>query len=312
MIPDIIFWYVLNVVSTILGSFTAFMVLKYLNKKPLGMQTVFDEIIKDFIYLNMLDWLIFVATDIAVRFFAPLNHYAISTIIICKVTVTTAVINQSSILMLIRYLLVFYATQMDNAHFAKNLTRLFLVYISFTTALLVDKKNTPIYFIATGKNIENSFINGKFLTKAPILFAITLGVCLIIFIFTQYKIEKFDQSVDSQLQDIHVEGVGEENQNSSDAYSKNTYRIAFLILLLLFTSVFTITSWVYFYDIKPALTAITVCTIIKHMIFHNIIPMIFIIRNEHLFSFMKIQILRILKCKCRNNQIEPMIELNVL
>ena len=312
MIPDIIFWYVLNVVSTILGSFTAFMVLKYLNKKPLGMQTVFDEIIKDLIYLNMLDWLIFVATDIAVRFFAPLNHYAISTIIICKVTVTTAVINQSSILMLIRYLLVFYPTQMDNAHFAKNLTRLFLVYISFTTALLVDKKNTPIYFIATGKNIENSFINGKFLTKAPILFAITLGVCLIIFIFTQYKIEKFDQSVDSQLQDIHVEGVGEENQNSSDAYSKNTYRIAFLILLLLFTSVFTITSWVYFYDIKPALTAITVCTIIKHMIFHNIIPMIFIIRNEHLFSFMKIQILRILKCKCRNNQIEPMIELNVL
>ena len=87
MIPYIIFWYIFHVVSTILGGFTAFMVLKYLNKKPLGMQTVFDEIIKDFIYLNMLDWLIFVATDIAVRFFAPLNHYAISTMIVCKVTV---------------------------------------------------------------------------------------------------------------------------------------------------------------------------------------------------------------------------------
>ena len=163
--------------------------------------------------------------------------------------------------------------------------------------------------MATGKNTENSFINGKFLTKPPILFAITLGVCLIIFIFTQYKIEKFDQSVDSQLQDIHVEGVGEENQNSSDTYSKNTYRIVLLILCIFITLVILyvlLTAGVHLIDIIFKLLAI------KHIILHNVIPIIFIVRNELLFSFMKIQILKILKCKCRNNQIEPVIELNVL
>ena len=258
MIPDIIFWYVLNVVSTILGSFTAFMVLKYLNKKPLGMQTVFDEIIKDRIYLNMLDWLIFVATDIAVRFFAPLNHYVISTIIICKVTVTTAVINQSSILMLIRYLCVFYPTQMNNAHFAKNLSRLFVIYIAFTTAIFIDKDNTPYYFIVSSKNIGNGN-NAEPLPKAPVLMLFMLGLNLMILILTQYKIEKFNQSVDSQLQ--HVEEAGEEYQNFADTYSKNTYRILLLILCILFTSVviyFLLTPWVHWFDIILTLKSLLV------------------------------------------------------
>ena len=79
------------------------MVLKYLNKKPLGMQTIFDEIIKDFIYINILDWLIFNVSDIAVTFFAPLNHYVISTIMICRFASSMAVINQLSIIMVIRY-----------------------------------------------------------------------------------------------------------------------------------------------------------------------------------------------------------------
>ena len=268
------------------------------------MQTIFDEIIKDTIYLNVLDWLIFVVMDISVEFFAPLNHYAISTFIICRMTVTIAGVNQLSILMFIRYLYVFYPTQMNNAHFAKNLARLFLVYISFTTALLIDIKNVPLYYVASGKTMENGF-NPK-----PIPFFITIGVFGIILIFTQYKIEKFNQSVDSQQQDVQVEEAGgEENQNFSDKYSKNTYRIVLIILFLFLISValFTfLTPWVHFNDITLRLSTI------KYVILHNVIPIIFIVRNDTLFCFMKIQIMKILKCKCRNNQIEPMIELNVL
>ena len=283
------------------------------------MQTIFDEIVKDTIYLNVLDWLIFIVTGIAVDFLAPLNHYVISGIIICRVTVAIAVINQLSILMFIRYLHVFYPTQMNNAHFAKNLARLFLIFISFTTSIFLDMKKSPFYYVASGKNIENGS-NAK-----PIPFFITVGVCVGILIFTQYKIEKFNQSVDSQQQDVQVQGdphgnfqagdpveeAGEENQKFSDTYiSKNTYRIVLIILFVYFTSVallFTfLTPWVHFHDIIHRVTAI------KYMILHNVIPIIFIVRNDTLFCFMKIQIMKILKCKCRNNQIEPMIELNVL
>ena len=215
---------------------------------------------------------------------------------------SSAVFYQLSILMLIRYLYVFYPTQMNNAHFAKNLARLFVLYIAFTTAIFIDKENTPYYFIASGNNVEP-----EPLPKPPIIRLIMLGVNLMILIFTQYKIEKFNQSVDSQLQ--HVEEAGEEYQNFADTYSKNTYRILLLILCILFTSVviyFLLTPWVHWNDIILRALAI------KHMILHNIIPIIFIVRSEPLFCFIKIQILKILKCKCRNNQIEPMIELNVL
>ena len=301
MNPEVIFWYTFHIVSTILGFFIAFMVLKYLDKKPLGMQTIFDEIIKDFIYLNMLDWLTFIVA-VAASYFPPLNHYTINTILICRITMSSAVFYQLSILMLIRYLYVFYPTQMNNAHFAKNLARLFVAYIAFTTAIFIDKKNTPYYFIASGNNVEP-----EPLPKPPIIRLIMLGVNLMILIFTQYKIEKFNQSVDSQLQ--HVEEAGEEYQNFADTYSKNTYRILLLILCILFTSVviyFLLTPWVHWFDIIFRSIAI------EHLILHNIIPIIFIVRNELLFCFMKIQILKILKCNCRNNQIEPIIELNVL
>ena len=145
-----------------------------------------------------------------------------------------------------------------------------------------------------------------------------------ILIFTQYKIEKFNQSVDSQQQDVQVQGdphgniymgnpveeAGEENQNSSNTYiSKNTYRIVLIILFVSLTSVVLfifLTPWVHFYDITLRVSTI------KYVILHNVIPIIFIVRNDTLFCFMKIQIMKILKCKCRNNQIEPMIELNVL
>ena len=300
MNPEVIFWYTFHIVSTILGIFIAFMVLKYLDKKPLGMQTIFDEIIKDFIYLNMLDWLTFIVA-VAASYFPPLNHYTINTILICRITMSSAVTYQLSILMLIRYLCVFYPTQMNNAHFARNLARLFVVYISFTTAIFIDKKNTPYYFMVIGSNVEP-----EPLPKLPTLMLIMLGINLMILIFTQYKIEKFNQSVDSQQQ--HVEEAGEEYQNFADTYSKNTYRILLLILCILFTSVviyFLLSDWS---DIIIIVKAIT----IKHMILHNIIPIIFIVRSEPLFCFIKIQILKILKCKCRNNQIEPMIELNAL
>ena len=74
--------------------------------------------------------------------------------------------------------------------------------------------------------------NGETFT-IPMPLLITMGVCGMILIFTQYKIEKFIQSVDSLQQDVQ----GEENQNSFDRYSNNTYRIAVIILFLLFISV---------------------------------------------------------------------------
>ena len=164
-------------------------------------------------------------------------------------------------------------------------------------------KNTPFYIIASGKIIEN----GTDIKSFAVPFIITMVVCLMIMIFTQYKIEKFNQSVDSQHQDVQLEEAGQENQDYFNTYSKNTYRIVLTIIFF-----FIISTPIYHLLRGPSYELTLRLIAMKHIIFHNVIPIILIVQNDTLFCFMKIQILKILKCKCRNNQIEPMIELNVL
>ena len=48
-----VFLYTLLVIIGVVGLIVAYLILKYLNQKPLGMQTIFDPMIKDQIYLTM-------------------------------------------------------------------------------------------------------------------------------------------------------------------------------------------------------------------------------------------------------------------
>ena len=320
MNPEVIFWYTFHIVSTILGIFIAFMVLKYLDKKPLGMQTIFDEIIKDFIYLNMLDWLTFIVA-VAASYFPPLNHYTINTILICKITMSSAVTYQLSILMLIRYFHVFYPNQMNNAPFARNLARLFLVYTSLTSSLVVDVKNTIAYHMIIDGN-RNHTLSKKENTDGiqfPLPIAIGISTSIVIFIFTQYKIERFNQSVDAQQQQpqlVQHQQEREENQdqNVSEENSKTTYRIVLVVMIALAVS--CMLFMVIIHRTPPEHLYIKMLRLvsIRLLILYNIIPIILIIRSENISSFFKSQITIILKsCRnCKNNQIEPIVELNVL
>ena len=329
MNPEVIFWYTFHIVSTILGSFIAFMVLKYLDKKPLGMQTIFDEIIKDFIYLNILDWLTFIA-GVAASYFPPLNHYTINTILICKITMSSAVTYQLSILMLIRYFHVFYPNQMNNAPFARNLARLFLVYTSLTSTLVVDVKNTIAYHMiidGNGNYYKEERTHNHTLIRTentdgiqfPLPIAIGISTSIVIFIFTQYKIERFNQSVDAQQQQpqlVQHQQEREENQdqNVSEENSKTTYRIVLVVMIALAVS--SMLFMVIIHRTPPEHLYIKMLRLIsiRLLIQFNIIPIILIIRSENISSFFKSQLTIILKsCRnCKNNQIEPIVELNVL
>ena len=55
------------------GIFIAFMVLRYLNQKALGMQTILDEMIKDRIYLVISIWATDIIVIISIEFMTPLN-----------------------------------------------------------------------------------------------------------------------------------------------------------------------------------------------------------------------------------------------
>ena len=72
--------HIIRALLGLLGAFKAHLILKYLNKKALGMQTIFDLTIKDLIYIYSLTWsssfLLFALPTILVEELEmPVNHY---------------------------------------------------------------------------------------------------------------------------------------------------------------------------------------------------------------------------------------------
>ena len=305
---EAVFWYTVQVISTILWSFTAYMVLKYLNTKALAVRTVFDEIIKDTIYLNMLDWFVFVICAVAIEFLTPLNHYASLALVICRHAIEITVIYQLCILILIRYLYVFHTDKINEAYYIRNLARCFVALVAIISSVTLNFKNMPFYYFLTKEN----FINEN--NNEPISFIIAATFCWMSLTFSQCKIENYNQSVDDLQQQPNVQVEVEENQTICEKNIKNINRIVKIIVFIFFTlSTFFISITLYT-SLNTKVVYIKVLRVIsiKDFIMHNVIPMIYIAGSNNLFTFIKNEFLRMIKlCKCRNNQIEPaMIELN--
>ena len=93
------------------------------------------------------------------------------------------------------------------------------------------------YYLLTGKNHENK----RFMNSTPTLIASM--ICLIILILTEYRIEKFKKSVDSQQQFDEMQ-AGEEERNCIHYFRKKSDRIIFAItfMFLLCTFVYSIVN----------------------------------------------------------------------
>ena len=81
MISEVIFLYIIRAIVTILGILEAKIMLKYFDQKALGMQTIFDQMIKDKIYLSFLTCAGITIIDIIVEIAVPVSQYMATTII---------------------------------------------------------------------------------------------------------------------------------------------------------------------------------------------------------------------------------------
>ena len=170
----------------------------------------------------------------------------------------------------------------------------------------------PFYYFLTKEN----FINEN--NNEPISFIIAATFCWMSLTFSQCKIENYNQSVDDlqQQPNVQVEVEEEENQTICEKNIKNINRIVKIIVFIFFTLLCFYISITLYTSLNTEVVYIKVLRVIsiKDLIMHNVIPMIFIAGSDNLISFIKTEILRIIKlCKCNNNQIEPaMIEINVV
>ena len=302
MITEAIFWYVIRALSGTVSVFITYMVLKYLNKKTLAMRTIFDDIIKEYIYLTILDYLFNIVMDIVVNFLIPVNNYVALLIMISHHTIMMAGFCQLIAILIIQYMYVFQHTLLNNEILVIFVTRLLVGCTAVTTTLMGDLEKLDDFRLITGKKKENNiFINSR-----PILIPIVIG--LIVLITTEYKIYKFRKSVDSQQ-------VQEEEERNCIHYCRK-YSLRVLIgILSTFVLYMPFRHILYSMNFGPLenlelkrLTRIST----KTLVLHNIIPFVLIVRNQKLFCFFQAQILAILRlCKLKKNEIKP-IELNVL
>ena len=188
---------------------------------------------------------------------------------------------QMSILLVIRYMSVFYRNfknVMNNADdcLIVRITRSFVGFTALISVISMDVEDTIGYHLLTGNESNDDLSLFK-----PLTFAFL--ICLIILILTQYKIEKFKKSVDSQAQFDQMET------------STNRIEIGVLcisILIVLFMALWKTDSVNEILLLKKIL--------IVQFINTNVIPIIFIVRNENMCSYFKCNIMKllcVLKCK---------------
>ena len=292
--------YILKIVFEIFGAFVAYVALKYLNQKPLGMQTIFDQMIKDKIYLSIMNCLCdFFFMDFILSFMnnaTPLNHIAALILTFLGITMILAEIWQISMILIIRYFCVFYSHLLSSVdeNFVKKATRVSVWVAALISTSMTNLENSHLYCILTDKSLKN-YSNPMLIVKI---------ICFLILFVTQYKIEMFSKYVDSKRKFYQLEeGAAAEadDQERNCKYNKVNIRIILVILCVLFLLTFVIlletTENLYIQRLKVIVVIV--------LINFNIIPMLFIATNKNLYCFFKNQVMKImfriicLKKKCQ-------------
>ena len=299
MSSQTVFLYILLAFFGIVGMILAHLILKYLNQKPLGMQTIFDQMIKDQIYLTISLWAVHTIILTSIECTIPINHNFALGLSLLNFMLLLAKIWQFSMILVIRYFSVFYQNIMNSLDecFVKRLVRSFVGIVSIISALISDLKNTVSYHQMTQKSICHGDDILLQLDLPKMLF-ISPIVCVIILIVTQYKIEMFKNSVDVQAKFDQLDEEMNNQEINRTNYNKNTVRIVlslssiglFFIILKILSSYLTLLS-------TPSYIHFLMTSSSLYFIYNIAIPVIYIVRSDNLYHFCQFQIMEIFNCR---------------
>ena len=183
-----IFVYLIRAFLGIWALFIAYMSLKYISQKALGMVTIFDHMIQDLIYLSMLHWTAQILLDLFLEFMAPVNQSIAKLItFICHI-LRLLFVWQLNVIFVIRYLSIFYQNVLNSSDDCciNRTTRCLIVSVSVITLILYDSENSNTYSLLTKKEMKS----GELLPGLGPFFVASF-MCLILLIFTQYKVQTF-------------------------------------------------------------------------------------------------------------------------
>ena len=290
MNTEAIVLYVFSVVFGLMISFVAYLVVTYLNKKALGMQTLVDQMVKDTIYLAVFFEIILSILRLINQLSRPISH---------SIAVLFTLVNQFSrltglwqlnMIFLMRYLYVFHYANLNNIDekLIKRITRCSVGILSTIITLMAmgNVENTHVY----QHLIDGDIIPGMNPVK------MTAIISLVIIIIIQFKIEMFKKSVDSKQSD-QLES-GEEQFGNCQYLKMETYRIEVLILVF---GMLIMLSFYWSLGTSEDLNSNYLLAIVLEKLLNIVFALICVKRSEKMFSFFKSQIITWFCCHPHTN-----------
>ena len=188
-----IYLLILRLLLTIISHGIMYLIKRYLDKKPLGMQTILDQAVKDwikiFVGFNIIKWLFFVKYSY--------GHYLSLIIVLCHKFTNFAIIIQFVIAVVLRYFYIFHQNVLDHFEDYKIiLTTRSLVGIVCLTVTLTEISEAEYrydYIDLMQKDVDKETLEQNS-DNLDITVLLILG--LIITIFVQVRIELFKKMVD--------------------------------------------------------------------------------------------------------------------
>ena len=267
MTTEVIILYTFQAILGVFGPCIAYLPVKYLNQKALGMQTVFDQMMKDLLYLIIFKSIsVFPILALIVEFLMPVNHYLAIAITIVTQFSNLVILWQYVALIGVRFLSVFHPTYLQNENLIKTITRCFIGFICLSSILSSDlENNTVTYNYLSGKKSQASSMSKPYIFSS--------SFCIIAQIIVQYKLEIFKKTVDSLRFDA------EENQRRCEyGTTFYTHRVEFVIMACPFLFVLLLYSFgpedVYFRRL--------ILTVFLQIIFLITFPVVIISKNDNM------------------------------
>ena len=232
---EIYFWIVFKGIFGIISGIMLYLIWKYLSKKPLGLETLFDLLIKDLILTLAMSLITFQISMIKAKYFCPKNNDQCIHVLALAVLHLghfnfAAILMQILVCNIVRYLSIFHQSVLTEISDKKivKMARLVVLFSAFLSNLLDN--------IGQGDHLYTH------LTDAPKvemtdehIYTIVLMLVLniVVLLWIQVKIEKYEKKVDEL---IRVEDQQEAQDNLYAGLDKGTVRkiIAVLVIGIIF------------------------------------------------------------------------------
>ena len=287
--------FIFQILLVILEAYVACLALKYLKKKPLGMQTILDKVAKDTIMCVLFHQVLKVfVTYLMCEFAGQFGDDVALIISILIIFFNNMRLWQFISVIIVRYMLVFYHTYLNkfDEKVTRRIIRSFVCISSAIIALLLKSKNTFPFKILTGGSLGLDFFAKK--SSIPVIFIIII----ISLIVTQYQIEKFKKSVDGQSFD-NLESIQEGDDRCRNQMNFNVYRIELITAAITFLTkaLSILLLWFFPLDDYFYLKILGETLTLLDQVLTLVFSLMFIFKNEKVCSFFKHRSRNLLLCQ---------------